>query len=204
MTNIDWIGFIPASIAVVLAPGPGSMFVAKTAAAKGARAGSSAMLGIMAGDAILILLSLLGISALFAAGPSLFHAVRLVGSCYLIVLGIQLFLSVPKNKAAHPEERALSFKRAVTITLFNPKAVFFFMTFFPVFIKSEERGLFYSYAVLTIVFMIISASYLLFLSHISSKIGFKFRENSLLQSVARKTCGCIFVGFGIKVAILSR
>ncbi len=46
MVNIDWMGFSLASVAVVLAPGPGSMFVAKTAASAGPRAGRTAMFGI--------------------------------------------------------------------------------------------------------------------------------------------------------------
>ena len=75
MTNVDWIGFVVASVAVVLAPGPGSLFVAKTAGTGGLRAGRTAMLGIMLGDTCLIVLSLLGVSALFSAHPALFHAV---------------------------------------------------------------------------------------------------------------------------------
>jgi len=75
-----------ASIAVVLAPGPGSVFVAKAAGAKGKRAGQMAMLGIMLGDACLIMVSLLGVSALFRAHPLLFHVIRLAGAGYLIVL----------------------------------------------------------------------------------------------------------------------
>ena len=73
MTNIDWIGFVIASVAVVLAPGPGSLFVAKTAGANGARAGHAAMLGIVLGDTCLIVLSFLGLSALFSAHPILFR-----------------------------------------------------------------------------------------------------------------------------------
>ncbi len=204
MTNIDWIGFIPASVAVVLAPGPGSIFVAKSAASAGVSAGRSAMLGIMVGDTLLILLSLLGVSALFAAYPSLFHTIRLAGACYLVFLGLESFFAALKNKVEDSQKSVLSFKKAVTITLFNPKAVLFFMAFFPVFIRSGEQGLLYSYAAMTVVFMVISASYLFFLSHVSSKVGAAFHENSLLQSTARKVCGCLFIAFGIKVALSLR
>jgi len=204
MINVDWIGFIVASVAVVLAPGPGSVFVAKTAVSARARAGLMAMLGIMVGDACLILLSLLGVSALFLAHPPLFHVIRLAGAGYLIFLGLQFVFSRREKKSDSEQGDSLPFRQAVAITLLNPKAVFFFMAFFPVFIKSAEYGLVAAYAVMTLVFMTISATYLSFLIHTSSKLAMAFQKNRMLQSVARKLCGCVFIGFGLKVAMVSR
>lgn len=155
----------------------------------------------MVGDSCLIFLSVMGMSALFNAYPSLFHAIRLAGACYLIIVGAQTLLTKSKQQTDNTHNTTLSFRRAVTITLLNPKAVFFFMAFFPLFIRSTEQGVFYSYATMTIVFMIMSASYLLFLSQVSSKISRTFKENHMLQALSRKACGCLFVAFGIKVAI---
>jgi leucine efflux protein len=204
MISVDWVGFSLASVAVVLAPGPGSVFVVKNAATARARAGLMAMLGIMVGDACLIFLSLLGVSALFLAHPSLFHVIRLAGAGYLIFLGLQSIFARPKRGSDALEGHRLPFGRAVAITLLNPKAVFFFMTFFPVFIKSAEDGLVVPYATMTLLFMSISATYLSFLIHASSKLALAFQQNRTLQSVARKLCGCVFIGFGLKVATVSR
>jgi len=199
MTNIDWIGFSIASVAVVLAPGPGSLFVAKTAAATHIRAGLLAMLGIMAGDTCLIILSLLGVSALFHAYPSLFHVIRLAGAGYLIFLGLQSVFTRLRRDPDAVHDHTMPFTRAVTITLLNPKAVLFFITFFPVFIRSAEDGLFVPYALMTLVFMAISAAYLSFLVHASSGLASVFRQDQKLRSVSRRLCGCIFIGFGLKV-----
>jgi len=203
MISVDWIGFGVASVAVVLAPGPGSLFVAKTAATAHVRAGLLAMLGIMVGDACLIVLSLLGVSALFLAHPPLFHVIRLAGAGYLIFLGLQFVLTRPKKKSDSEQCYSLPFRRAVAITLLNPKAVFFFMAFFPVFIKSAQDGLVVPYATMTLVFMSISATYLSFLIHASSKLALAFQQNRTLPWVARKLCGCVFIGFGLKVAMVS-
>ena len=197
-------GFSLASMAVVLAPGPGSVFVAKTAATSRAREGLKAMLGIMVGDACLILLSLLGVSALFLAYPALFHVIRLAGAGYLIFLGLRSILARPKSEADTAQAHGMTFRQAVSITILNPKAVFFFMAFFPVFIRSAENGLVAPYAVMTLVFMTISATYLSFLVHAASKLALAFQQNRRLQSVARKLCGCVFIGFGLKVAMTSR
>lgn len=204
MTSVDWTGFSLASVAVVLAPGPGSVFVAKTAAIAHARAGLMAMLGIMVGDGCLILLSLLGVSALFHAHPSLFQFIRLAGAGYLIFLGLQSIFARPKKESDSAQGHNLPFRQAVSITLFNPKAIFFFMAFFPVFIRSAQNDLVVAYAVMTLVFMTISASYLSFLIRVSSRLALAFQQNRMLQSVARKLCGCIFIGFGLKVAMASK
>ena len=187
----------------MLAPGPGSLFVAKTAASH-TRNGFVAMLGIMAGDTCLILLSLLGVSALFLAHPLLFHIVRLAGASYLIFLGLQSIFTKPQKEADTSHTHGLPFSRAVSITLLNPKAVFFFMSFFPVFIRAAENSLVAAYAVMTLVFMIISAAYLSFLIHASSRLASAFHQSQRLQSAARKLCGCIFIGFGLKVALASK
>ncbi len=204
MTNIDWIGFIIASVAIILAPGPGSIFVARTAGAAGARSGRMAMFGIMIGDACLITLSLLGVSALFTAHPSIFHFVRLAGAGYLIFLGLQAIITTPKERSVAPKDSILSLRRAFMITLLNPKAVFFFMAFFPVFIQSTQDGLLLPYVSMTSVFMAISFTYLCILSRVSSRVGSAFQESRTIQSIARKVCGIIFIGFGIKVAVSSR
>ena len=196
--------FIVASVAVVLAPGPGSLFVVKTAAVGGARAGYTAMLGILLGDTCLIGLSLLGVSALFSAHPPLFHVVRLAGAGYLIFLGLQSIFSKPKKKSAAFQNSILPLWRAFTITLLNPKAVFFFMVFFPIFISSAEAGLVIPYAGMTLLFMGVSVTYLCVVGHVSAKVGVTFQENTTIQSIARKVCGYMLIGFGIKVAIASR
>jgi len=163
-----------------------------------------AMLGIMTGDTCLIIISLLGISALFTAHPSLFNAVRLAGAGYLIFLGLQSIFFPAGKKSAVPEKSILSLRRALVITLLNPKAVFFFMAFFPVFIRSVQGGLLVPYATMTLVFMTISFTYLSILSLVSSRVGLAFHENRTIQNITRKVCGCIFIAFGIKVAVASR
>ena len=203
MISVDWIGFGIASVAVVLAPGPGSVFVAKTAATARARAGLKAMLGIMVGDTCLILLSLLGVSALFLAHPFLFHVIRLAGASYLIFLGLQSIFARTQKGSDATQGHSLPFRRAVSITLLNPKAVFFFMAFFPVFIRSAEHGLVAAYMIMTLVFMTISAAYLSLLIHASSKLALAFQHDRTLKSVARKVCGCVLIGVGLKVAAAS-
>jgi leucine efflux protein len=204
MGGIDWYGFIVAAVAVVLAPGPGSLFVARNAALSGVGAGIRAMLGIMLGDTCLIALSFFGISALFVAHPALFHVVRLLGACYLIYLGIISLIRSQGEGAERQERSSVPFRKAFTITLLNPKAVLFFTAFFPLFIENPVGGLFIKYACLALIFMVLSATYLMILTNVTVKVGVQFRRNKLMQSIARKACGCLFIAFGVKVAVTAR
>ncbi len=204
MTGLDLYGFIAASVAVVLAPGPGSLFVARSAALSGVGAGTRAMLGIMLGDTCLILLSFFGISALFVAHPALFHVIRLSGACYLIYLGILALIRPSREDAETQPRSSIPFRKAFAITLLNPKAILFFTAFFPLFIKSPAGGLFAKYASLTLIFMLVSATYLTILTHVTVKVGVQFRSSRLMQSIARKACGSLFIAFGVKVAVAAR
>ena len=203
MMAVDWVGFFLASVAVVLAPGPGSLFVAKASVA-GVRSGAVAMAGLMVGDACLIALSLLGVAALFLAHPSLFQAVRVAGACYLIFLGLQSILMTSKLETGYGRDHGNAFRKAVSVTLLNPKAVLFFMAFFPVFIRPTARSLATPYAAMTLVFMLISATYLTFLVRVSSRLALAFERNRRLRSAALKAGGCIFIGFGLKAAMAGR
>jgi leucine efflux protein len=204
MAGIDWISFVIASVAVVLAPGPGSLFVARTAAVSGSRAGYAAMLGIMAGDTCLIMLSTLGVSALFAMYPSLFDLFRLAGAAYLVFLGLRLLFKRPGTKPFHVPNRDRSFLPALSVTLLNPKAVLFFMAFFPMFIRSPGHGRLLAYAVMAAAFQVISAVYLSTLVSASSWTSSTLQRNGAARIVLEKLCGCAFIGLGMKVALSKR
>jgi len=201
MGNIDWIGFVVASIAVVLAPGPGSLFVAKTAATSGVREAHRTMLGIIVGDTCLIVLSVLGVSTIFHAYPSLFHVFKLAGACYLLFLGLRLLTEKTRIEPVQRQDHDHLFTQAISITLLNPKAVIFFMAFFPLFVKSPENAPFLTYSTMTLIFQLISATYLSLLIRASSWTALSLRKSRVVRLWLNRLCGFAFIGFGVKVAI---
>lgn len=110
MGSIDWIGFVIATMAVVLAPGPGSLFVAKTSAVSGLRPAYAAMLRIIC----LIVLSALGLSALFHAYPFLFFILKLSGSGYLVFLGLRIITGKIRLDSPCLRDRKHSFVRLLS------------------------------------------------------------------------------------------
>jgi threonine/homoserine/homoserine lactone efflux protein len=162
------------------------------------------MLGIMVGDTCLIMLSVLGVSTLFRAYPPVFHVFRLAGATYLFFLGVKLLMRKPEAEPIRLPSYSRSFTQAVSITLLNPKAIFFFMAFFPLFVKSPETGHFLVYALMALVFQCVSASYLSVLVRTSSWTASALRKNAVIRAVLEKLCGCAFIGFGVKVVLTRR
>lgn len=73
------------ALALVLAPGPNSIFVFKTSIQYGSKPAFHAALAVFLGDAALIFLAYLGVAAALASHPMLFAAVRIAGAAYLAV-----------------------------------------------------------------------------------------------------------------------
>jgi threonine/homoserine/homoserine lactone efflux protein len=136
--------YVAAVILAMVAPGPDMMFVLATGARGGPRAGLLATLGVASSEIIHITAVAAGLSALFAAVPAAFTALRLGGAAYLGYLGVQALRSArrggPLPEAAgttRPSGRYAYLRGAVT-NLVNPKMVTFAVAFLPQFV---DRGL---------------------------------------------------------------
>ena len=82
--------YLLGTIAIVLLPGPNSMFVLSVAARRGVRAGYAGAAGVFVGDAVLMLLTALGAASLLRAVPALFIVIKVVGAGYLTWVGLGL------------------------------------------------------------------------------------------------------------------
>ena len=121
--------FIPA----LILPGPDFVAVVRTAMVRGASAGVCCALGVACGLATYASLSLLGLSAVLLQYQWLAWAVRVLGGCYLIYLGLSLLLSrhVETLDADVPHatgSNSIIFGYLVTLT--NPKAIVLFTSVF--------------------------------------------------------------------------
>ena len=114
---------------------PGSDFVAvvRSSMAHGASSGLLTSVGVSIGLGFYATLSLLGLSAILVEYQWLAWAVRMLGGCYLIYLGIRLVLARPQHFdvpdiAGTPRGNPLIFGFLVTLT--NPKAIVLFTSVF--------------------------------------------------------------------------
>lgn len=200
--------YVLGTLFIVLLPGPNSLFVLATAAQRGVGGGYRAASAVFLGDAILMLLSALGIASLLKAEPVLFLGLKYAGAAYLFYLGLGMLrgglqkLRQPLEQAAPVKDVdvAQPFRKALLLSLSNPKAILFFVSFFIQFVDPGYAYPGVSFLVLGTILEVISALYLSFLIFSGVRLAAWFRRRQRLAAGASSGVGALFVGFGVKLA----
>ncbi|WP_180130379.1 MULTISPECIES: leucine efflux protein LeuE [unclassified Acinetobacter] len=207
----DLTTFIIGTILIVILPGPNSLYVMSVASRYGIKVGYLGAFGVYTGDLILILLTALGAASLLHAFPWLFLLLKIVGALYLSYLGIKLFKAAYQtwNAVQTPEQldtKQLSlselkpFKTALTISILNPKAILFYLSFFVQFVDPAYPYPAITFTVLAIVLQIISMSYLTILIFSGAKLATYFSHRYKFTACCVAAVGLLFCGFGLKLA----
>jgi len=134
--------FIIAALALNLAPGPDMTYVAARALAQGRRAGIVSALGVFVGCWFHIFAAAAGFAVLLRTVPQAYIAVRLVGSLYLVYLGVGLIRRAGTGSGpavlGRDTEWAI-FRQGLITNVLNPKVALFFLAFLPQFVD-PARG----------------------------------------------------------------
>ncbi|MFF5081021.1 leucine efflux protein LeuE [Actinoplanes sp. NPDC000266] len=207
----DFWTYVVGTVAIILLPGPNSIFVLSTAARRGVRAGYQAAAGVFLGDAVLMTLSAAGAASLLRAYPPLFTVIKYAGAAYLFWVGIGIVRGGirrwrGKNSPAAPsaiEEARHPFRQAAVISLLNPKAILFFVSFFIQFVEPGYAHPVLPFLVLGAVVQLCSGLYLTALIFGGRFLAGQFQRRRRLAAGAAGGVGALFVGFGIKLATAS-
>lgn len=202
------------ALGIILLPGPNSLFVLSVATARGVKAGYQGAMGVFVGDTILLALTALGAASLLRAYPALFMVVKYAGAGYLTWVGLNLIrsafsawrASVVASSAAvaeSPAHLAHPFKRALVISLLNPKAILFLLSFFVQFIDPTYETPAVPFLILSAIVMAFSALYLSALIFAGVRLAQAFRRRQRLSAGLSSGVGGLFVWFGAKLATAS-
>ncbi len=208
----DIVTYILGTIFIVILPGPNSLYVMSIASRFGIKTGYIGALGVFTGDLILILCTVLGAASLLHAFPWLFLILKIVGATYLSYLGIRLLIASVKTWNSKPQsiqanietdtsEQFHPFRTALTISLLNPKAILFYLSFFVQFVDPNYPYPALSFAVLSIILQIISMSYLTLLIFSGVKLATFFNTRYRIAATGVACVGLLFCGFGLKLAL---
>ncbi|MES1265283.1 MAG: LysE family transporter, partial [Variovorax sp.] len=138
----DYGAFVAAIVLFLAIPGPGNLALITSTGKGGIRGGLAATFGVIAGDQVLMWAAVAGVAALLTAYPAAFSAVQWLGAGYLAWLGLKMIRAKPGAAPILNIRPRQYFQQAVAITLLNPKAIVFYMAFFPLFIDpSRHQGL---------------------------------------------------------------
>jgi len=204
----DLTTFILGTIFIVLLPGPNSLYVMTIASRWGIGAGYRGACGIFLGDMILMILSATGVASLLKATPALFMVLKYAGAAYLAWLGVGLLHSALCNwrgtgKAAPvdaPVDASRPFRTALLISLMNPKAILFFVSFFIQFVAPDYLHPELSFLILGLIVQICSALYLSALIFGGAHLAQQFQRRQRWSAIATGGVGGLFIGFSIKLA----
>lgn len=198
MLGITDFGAFCAAILLFLAlPGPGTFALLTSTGKGGFRAGAAATAGLIAGDQVLLWLAVAGVAAVLAAHPTVFRAVQVAGATYLAWIGLRLLFARGEGGASPVRIEPRRYARqAFFITLLNPKAIVFYMAFFPLFIDpATHRGL-PTFGAMALTIALLTAAYCLTLCAFAHAVARQMRAHRRLANALQRLAGVVLIGFG--------
>ena len=196
----DYGAFVAAVTVFLLIPGPGNLALITSTGKGGWSAGMACCLGVMAADQVLMWLAVAGVAALLAAYPAAFHAVQWVGAAYLAWLGYKLLTAKPGDAPAIEIQPRQYFRQGGLITLMNPKAIVFYMAFFPMFVNPAQHQGLLTFGVMAATVALITLVYGLVVVTLTKVLAERLRANPSVVKWLEKTAGVFLIGFGLKLA----
>jgi threonine/homoserine/homoserine lactone efflux protein len=150
LPELAW--FALAALLLVLTPGPNMIYCVSRTLCQGRAAGVLSLAGVLVGFVFHVLAAALGLTAVLAAVPYAFDAVRLLGAAYLLWLAWQAVKPdghAPFAARSLPHDPpARLFRMGFLTNVLNPKVAMFYLSFFPQFLHPERGSVFLQSAAL--------------------------------------------------------
>jgi len=205
--------YVIGAFGIILLPGPNSLYVLSVATARGVRAGFQGAYGVFVGDTILLVCTGLGAAGILRTYPAMFMVVKYVGAGYLTWVGFNLLRAALMSLRTAPQAQATvatvsstaahlqrPFRRALVISLLNPKAILFLLSFFVQFIDPTYAQPEVPFLILSAILMTFSALYLSVLIVAGARLAQGFAQRKKLSAGLSSMVGGLFLWFGAKLA----
>ncbi|NDP37141.1 MAG: leucine efflux protein LeuE [Rhodoferax sp.] len=205
--------YVIGAFGIILLPGPNSLYVLSVATARGVRAGFQGAYGVFVGDTILLVCTALGAAGILRTYPAMFMVVKYAGAGYLTWVGFNLLRAALMSLRTAPQAPAAvatasitaahlqrPFRRALVISLLNPKAILFLLSFFVQFIDPAYAQPEVPFLILSAILMTFSALYLSVLIVAGARLAQGFAQRKRLSAGLSSMVGGLFLWFGAKLA----
>ena len=197
----DYTSFCIAIIVFLLIPGPGNLALITSTSKGGIAGGLGATFGVIAGDQVLLWAAVAGVSAVMAAYPTAFHIVQWVGAVYLAWLGIKMLMVKPGDAPILHIKPRHYFRQTLFITLLNPKAIVFYMAFFPLFVDPKTHQGMATFGVMAATIAVLTFLYGMTSVLLTTFFADRIRANPKISGFLNKAAGVFLIGFGLKLVI---
>jgi threonine/homoserine/homoserine lactone efflux protein len=197
----DYGAFVVAFTIFLLIPGPGNLALVTSTSKGGISGGLGATMGVILGDQVLLWLAVAGVAAILMAYPAAFEAVQWIGALYLAWLGARMLLAKPGAAPILNIKPHHYMRQALLITVLNPKAIVFYMAFFPLFVDPvHHRGLI-TFGFLAGTIAVLTFLYGLGATLLTFFLAERLRTNPIVGYLLEKVAGLCLIGFGIRLAL---
>jgi threonine/homoserine/homoserine lactone efflux protein len=202
--------FTIAAALVTVSPGPDMALVARRAISDGWRWASVTSAGIVTGLLVHATASAVGISAILVRSAAAFTVLKILGACYLVLLGVLSFRAAQRT-AREPAARSLgeqrprtgatSFVQGLLNNILNPKPALFYLAFVPQFVQPGDPVI-RLIAILVAIHIAISIAWLVTWAWLVS------RATTVLaprwRAALQRATGAVLVAVGLRLATTSR
>ena len=197
----DYGAFIAAIILFLAIPGPGNLALITSTSKGGIVGGVASTFGVIAGDQVLMWLAVAGVAAMLSHYPTAFHMVQWLGAAYLAWLGFKMLTAKAGDKPLLNILPRHYFRQSVMITLLNPKAIVFYMAFFPLFVDPVHHQGLLTFGLMAATIAALTLAYGLIVVLLTHFLAERIRANPAVTRVLEKLAGVFLIGFGVKLAL---
>lgn len=197
----DYGAFAAAFVLLLFLPGPGNLALISSASKGGLAGGLASVLGLLLGDQILLWLTVAGVAALLKTYPPLFMALQWAGAGYLVWLGGKMLLAKPGEGPGLQITPGHYFRETLLITLLNPKAIMFYLAFFPQFIDPVHHQGWVTFAVMAVTIAVLGFVYCWGVVWVTHSMAERIRAHPKWTSWLQKLAGVCLIGFGLRMVV---
>ena len=197
----DYWAFVVAVIVFLAIPGVGNLAIITSTGKGGIVGGLAATLGVIAGDQVLMWLAVAGVAAVLTANAALFGVVQYAGALYLAWLGLRMVFAKAGDAPVLRLQPRRFFRQAMLITLLNPKAIVFYMAFFPLFVDPARHQGLVTFAVMALTIAVLTLLYCVIVISITHFAADRMRASPRIGAWLNRIAGFMLLGFGLKLAV---
>jgi threonine/homoserine/homoserine lactone efflux protein len=197
----DYWAFVVAVVVFLAIPGVGNLAIITSTTKGRVVGGLAATLGVIVADQLLMWLAVAGVAALLTANPGVFGLVQYAGALYLACLGVRMILARPGDAPVLNMRPRHFFRQAMLITILNPKAIVFYMAFFPLFVDPARHQGLLTFGMMAVTIAVLTFLYCVAVISITHFAADRMRASPRTAVWLNRIAGTLLVGFGVKLAL---
>jgi threonine/homoserine/homoserine lactone efflux protein len=142
-----------------------------------------------------------GVAAVLATQPEFFQAMQWLGAAYLSYLGYKMWTTKEGDAPVINITAGHYFRQSLWITLLNPKAIMFYMAFFPLFIDPQAHAGFFTFGVMALTVAALTFLYGLVICVLAQRLSSRLQQRPWIGRALQKIGGALLVAFGLKLVL---